>query len=132
MDKILGPLTGMDILFAAAAAFLITHIVLRFQQIKKILTNDQGISVDCKGIDISAVMHKCKTLFPIETIIFQGKTFRQGMRVRITTSRKRVIEGQLVGKNETEVLCIITQKYIIAHEIDKIEEISILDQEARG
>lgn len=124
----IGPFSEWDFLFAAAAALLITQMVIRFQKIREIIKN-QTISTDGKGIDLSAVMQKCKAMFPIETVIFHGKTFHMGMQVRITTTHKRVIEGRLVGKNNMEVLCVITSRYIIAHEIEQIEEIAILEQE---
>jgi len=46
------------------------------------------------------------------------------MRVRITTLQKRIIEGEFIGKNDSDVLCVITGQHIIAHEINKIEDMT--------
>ena len=48
------------------------------------------------------------------------------MKIRITTIQKKVIEGELIGKSKMDLLCIKTQNQIIAHELDKIEEMEQL------
>lgn len=129
MEKLLGPLTGMDFLFAAAAAYIITQIILRFRRIRQFLSEDKELSMNIKGIDITAVLSRCKSMFPIDTVIFEGKTYQTGMKVRITTSKNKVIEGQFIGKNNMDVICIITKQYIIAHEIGKIEHMAMIEKE---
>lgn len=83
----------------------------------------QMISVDYKIVDIEKLLLKCRELFPIDTIYFHGRTFHSGMHVKITTMQKTVIIGEIIGKNKIDLLCIKTQNQIIAHALDKIEEI---------
>ena len=49
-----------------------------------------------------------------------------GMKVRITTLQQKIIEGEIIGKNDKDILCIITGEHIIAHEMNKIEDITEL------
>lgn len=117
-------LTVVDIFFAAVAAFVITHLINRFLRFQKILMGKNSSGMDYSGINESVVMKKCSDMFPIETIYFRGKVFSKGMRVRITTLQKKIIEGELIGKNDMDILCVITGKHIIAHEINKIEDMT--------
>lgn len=124
-----GPLSFTDIVLGALAAFLITNLILKIQRFYRVLKmrNKEAISVSYKGVDLSAIMVKCRSMFPIETIQFHGNEFKRGMKIKITTIQKKVIEGELVGKNKMNILCILTREHIVAHEIDKIEEITCID-----
>ena len=53
------------------------------------------------------------------------------MKVRITTLQKRIIEGEIIGKNDKDILCIMTSQHIIAHELNKIEDITELAKDLR-
>ena len=50
------------------------------------------------------------------------------MNVRITTMQKKVFQGEFIGKNDIDVICIVTKEHIIAHEIRKIVEMVSLDE----
>ena len=50
------------------------------------------------------------------------------MRIKIITMQKKIFEGEFIGLNEKDMVCILTKKYIIAHEINNIEEIQIVDK----
>lgn len=117
-------LTTLDYLYAALAAFIITQLILavsRFMKISK--ENSRGL-VSYREADRILVIKKCIDMFPVETIYFRGKVFTKGMKVRITTLQKRIIEGELIGKNEMDILCIVAGQHIIAHEIGKIEDMT--------
>ena len=101
---------------------IILHIINFIKEIKK-MKHRQMISVDYKIVDIEKLLLKCRELFPIDTVYFHGRTFHSGMRVKITTMQKTVIIGEIIGKNKMDLLCIKTQNQIIAHALDKIEEI---------
>jgi len=120
-------LSGLDIIFAAAAAYLITRLILRIKKVRGVLKNKEQLSMDYKLMDLGAVMLKCKELFPIDTIYFRGQVFRRGMQVKIITMQKKVIEGELIGKNKIDLVCVRTQNHIIAHEIDKIEDMAVTE-----
>lgn len=116
----LSTISFMEYLLAALGAFLITNIILEFVSIKKGILLSRS-RFEYQKIDLTKVMEKCRLLFPIDTFNFGGKTFKSGMFIRITTMQKKVIEGELIGKNNSDMLCIVTPNNIVAHEIDKIQ-----------
>ena len=125
MGNLFGPVDTFDVIYAAIAAFAATYLITRFLRIRDIMKRNE-LSVGYREIDIRAVMEKCTAMFPNDTLYFKGSSFKRGMRIRITTMKKRIIEGELIGCNSMNMLCIITPQHIIAHEINKIEEIQIL------
>ncbi len=129
MKNLLDTLTIQDWILTAIIAYFITRILLRISNFKKGIKNikqRQMISMDYKIVDLEKLMAKCHELFPIDTVYFNGKAFHSGMRVRITTIQKKVIEGEIIGKSKMDLLCIKTQNQIIAHDIDKIEQMEQL------
>ena len=121
-------LTVVDYVCAAVTAFVATQLILLVSKIFKIFKAADAIQGEITQADMIAVIKKCVEMFPESTINFRGKVFKKGMRVRITTFQKRIIEGEIIGKNELDILCIIAGKDIIAHEIDKIEDITEMNQ----
>ncbi len=116
-------LTTIDILYAALMAFVATQLVLSFSRYLKLKTTYKSSDEQIKDTDKIMIIKKCIAMFPVETIYFRGKVFTKGMRVRITTFQQRVIEGEIIGKNEMDILCVMAGQHIIAHEIAKIEDI---------
>jgi hypothetical protein len=45
------------------------------------------------------------------------------MKIRVTTTTNTDFEGELIGGNNKNMVCIKTSKYIIAHEIQNIQSI---------
>ena len=127
MTGILSSLSAYDYLYAAVAAFAITFILIKLKGFVRVLTNSDPVSVNFKEVEMNSVMSKCADIFPIETVQFRGNIFRRGSKVRIVTKQKKIMEGKLVGKNDMEILCIITSNHVIAHEIDKILEMVSLE-----
>ena len=127
MGNLFDSITGYDIVFAAAAAYLLTSLILRIGQVRRIYKQKENLAMDYKLVDLAAVMAKCKELFPIDTVYFHGKVFRRGMRVQIITLQKKIIEGELIGKNRVDLVCVRTQNHIIAHEIEKIEDMRLVE-----
>ncbi len=129
MKELFSTFTIYDWLLTAILAYFVTSIILRISILKesiKKMKQRQMISIDYKIMDLERLMAKCRELFPIDTIYFQGRVFHRGMKIRITTIQKKVIEGELIGKSKMDLLCIKTQNQIIAHELDKIEEMEQL------
>ena len=117
-------LTAADYIYAAITAFVATQLILvvsKFVKVVKITDSPQGGS---READRLMVIKKCMEA----TINFRGKVFTKGMKVRITTFQKRIIEGEIIGKNEMNILCIIAGQHIIAHEMDKIEDMTEMAQ----
>lgn len=121
-------LTGYDILFAAFTALIITWSVTNFVRMWKFLKNPSAVQFDKGEKELAGVLQKCYNLFPKEIIQFRGKTFKRGMKVRIVTNQHKTIEGKLIGMNSEDILCVITQKYIVAHEISNIEDMSDIEE----
>ena len=114
--------------YAAVLAFFITYIITKFIRFKKVVNSSDELSMDVKNIDKNSVMERCTKLFPIETVVFQGDVFKRGMKVKITTMQKKVFQGEIVGKNDLDIICIVTREHIIAHEIKKITQMVSLDE----
>ena len=71
---------------------------------------------------------RCYKLFPMEIVQFNGETYKRGMKLKIITMQKKIFEGEFIGCNEKNMLCILTSRYIIAHEMTNIQKIEILDK----
>ena len=110
-------LSGSQIILAAVIAFVIWAII-EFIRSVKVVKKTFG------EVDMARVMERCHELFPIETILFRGAEFQRGMRIRITTTQKTIIEGELIGMNKIQMICIRTKNQIIAHQLDKIQEMT--------
>ena len=114
-------LSWPQVLLAAVLAFFIWGI-LRF-----LLSFRQTGGRQTWGeVDMARVMERCREMFPIETILFRGAEFRRGMQVRIMTTQQNIIEGELIGMNKINMVCIRTRTQIIAHHLEKIQEMTRL------
>jgi len=119
-------LTFDDIFYAAIGALLLTWVIKFIIKINKLIKNP--MSIFNQSEDIRLIMQKCYRLFPKEIIQFNGETYKRGMQLKIVTLQKKCFEGEFIGCNEKNMLCILTNKYIIAHEIANIQEIKIVDK----
>ena len=119
-------LTLIDVIYAALTAFVLTNLIISFRKMRasSLLKKDK---LEIKVLQLEEMQKRCEELFPIETIYFRGKSFYRGMNVKITTLQNKIIEGVLVGKNSSNVLCILTTKRIVAQDIDKIESLINID-----
>lgn len=125
MSYLFDTLTIYDWIFTAIVAYFVTSMILNITNfIKGIkrMKHRQMISMDYRIVDFEKLLSKCRELFPIDTVYFHGRIFHSGMRVKITTMQKTIIIGEIIGKNKMDLLCIKTQNQIIAHALDKIEE----------
>lgn len=124
-------LTYMDYIYAALTAFVITQMILSLGWLKRNLERSKARLNSQNEAERMAVIKQCRNMFPLETVNFRGKVFTTGMKVRITTLQKRIIEGEIIGKNDKDILCIMTSQHIIAHELNKIEDITELAKDLR-
>ena len=118
-------LTIVDITFAAVLAFLATWIIKTFIRFFKVINFLKNGAENMK--EINSILQRCYNMFPKEIVQFNGKTFKRGSRVRMVTTQRKIIEGELVGMNSDSVICIITSSYIVAHDINNIKEMNFLD-----
>lgn len=120
-------LTWQHYLFAAAAAYVITYICRvfsRFLRQNKEKTGEKTYVI--KTLDRQAI-DRCKELFPIDVLSFKGREFKRGMQIRVITIQKNTIVGEFIGLNRVNLVCIKTGNQIIAHQLEKIEEVTIVE-----
>lgn len=119
-------LTWQHYLFAAAVAYVITYIYRVFSRMlersKERKKNGEKTYV-IKTLDRQAV-DRCKELFPIDVLSFKGREFKRGMQIKVTTIQKNIIIGEFIGLNQVNLVCIKTGNQIIAHQLEKIEEVT--------
>ena len=108
-------------LFAACVAYVVTYIYRVFVRWKERKKNGEKTYV-IKTLDRHAY-DRCAELFPIDRITFHGREFTRGMKIKVTTIQKNVIEGEVIGLNQVNLVCIKTGDKIIAHQLEKIAEI---------
>jgi len=114
-----------DVLLAACIAYVIFSGIRLFQRL--FLPGEEEMGFEVKNMDMVDVYEKCKELFPIQSLTFHGREFTRGMRVKVTTIHKKIIEGELIGINKINLICIRTHNQIVAHQLEKIDEIKILE-----
>lgn len=118
------PISIKELLYAALLAFCITWFINNAIKIRKLI---KAASINVSGPkDIASVMERCYTLFPLEKIEYHGITFTRGMKVKITTTANADFEGEFIGGNTKNMVCIKTSKYIIAHKLSNIINITKL------
>lgn len=120
MKEYFSVLTWQDVFLAACLAYVITYIIRSFQ---RWIDRRVEKTFVVRSLDVPGVYEKCRELFPIEKITFQGKEFTRGMRVKVTTQHENIIEGELIGMNKMNLVCIRANSQIIAHQLEKIQEI---------
>ena len=125
MERLLAGFSALgwrEYLFAAGMAYVLTYIYRVFQRRKESGKNKKKTYViqtfDKRAID------RCKELFPIDVLSFKGKEFKRGMQIRITTIQQNVIVGEFIGLNRVNLVCIKTGNKIIAHQLEKIAEVT--------
>lgn len=117
-------LSWQQIIFAAVLAFIIWSVIQMITLVRR--AKKDGIGMTWGEVDMANVMQRCHEMFPIQTMLFQGKEFRSGMRVRVTTIKDSVIEGEFVGMNKIQMICIRTEKQIIAQQLEKVHDMTQL------
>lgn len=115
-----------EIFYSALLAFFITWFIQNIIKIRRIIkrTSDE---FTYPSRDISKILERCYALFPKDNVQFRGQIYKRGMKIQITTLQKKSFEGEFIGCNNKDMVCILTQKYIIAHEINNIQDIKVLD-----
>ena len=123
-------LSWIDVIYAAITAFVLTNLINSLRKLSSSSSQEnENKKVIIKTLELEEMKKKCESIFPIETVYFNGKVFSRGMNVKIITLHKRIIEGILVGRNSNNVVCIITPTRIVAHDIEKIESLTEITKE---
>lgn len=112
-------------LFAACMAYAIVYIINLIGMWKKRPKNDEKTFV-IKTVEKHAY-DRCAELFPIDVLTFKGREFKRGMQIKVTTIQKNIIVGEFIGLNQLNLVCIKTGNQIIAHQLEKIEEVTVVE-----
>lgn len=118
-------LTFSEIIYAAVLAFIITWVIKSFISFRSVV---KSISTSFKYDieNINAIVDRCQQMFPMDKIVYKGIDIHRGMRIKIVTKQNTTFEGDFIGANDKNVLCIKTAKHIIAHELKNIGEIKVI------
>lgn len=122
------PITTDEILYSALLALCITVIIKNFLRVREIFGNAKKLAESDANFDVNNIMKRCYAMFPIPEIDFHGTKYIRGMKIKITTTANTDFEGEFIGGNEKNMLCIKTNKYIIAHELKNIAQIENIGQ----
>ena len=122
--------TLQEILISAFLAFVVTTIVINAWE-RLISARKHNPLSDYRVRDIKKILQRCYRLFPTDIIQFNGTTFHRGMKVHITTIQMKDFEGQLIGLSKENMICVLTNKYIIAHELNKVRDMYICPDDTR-
>ena len=115
-------LTFEDIIIIAMWAFIITTLIRSISRLMSGRKPSDSIK------EVPGALKKCYELFPKDIFMFKGQTVKRGMHVRVTTIKKKVFEGKLVGLSSDDVvMCVVTQKHVIAQGLEGVEEILIIE-----
>jgi len=115
-------LSVQDIVYAAIAALVLTWVVEFLLRSFRAMFGRTTI-FEYKHSDFERIAHKCCSLFPRDAVVFAGKIYCRGTIVRIITMDQKMLEGSLVGQNYDNMICLLTQKYVITHDLANIKEI---------
>lgn len=115
-----------DIIMAAIMALFIAGIIQMIVEYIQDRRQDE-MRVGFNGFDREEAIRRCVIIFPIPVVFFNGQVFRKGTNIRITTKTQKVFQGELVGTNSSNIVCIVTEEHIIGYEIENITEIVPVD-----
>lgn len=125
------PLTFDDVLTAAViAVFVVIALRLLGWAIRAALARTRHIQFDPERV--AEVRSRCSRLFPVENLIFDGATVTRGAIIRIITRQQFAIEGEFMGTNYSNMLCLVTREAVIAQELQAIETIQVIGQARSG
>ena len=117
------PISTTDVIYAALFAIAFTWLIKTVARVfKAVISRTTEFNYHPKNLE--AVLERCCCMFPNELIRFNGSTFTRGMKVRVVTINRRTIEGEFIGSNHDNVVCVLTDESVIAQEMDNIEEMA--------
>lgn len=117
-------ITFEEIIYIAVISVFITWFISSIIKFKKLI--DMSSSSNTVK-DIKKVLERCYAMFPLENVSFKGQVFKRGMRVKITTFQDKVFEGELIGTNYRNLVCIMTSRLVVAHELSNIREMTLVE-----
>lgn len=119
-------LTTQDIVYAAILALVFTWLINTLSKVFNVVVT-RSTEFDFHPKNLEAVTQKCYSMFPNESIKFNGAVYKRGMRVKVVTNQKKIYEGRFIGINSENMACFITTQSVVAQELDKIEDIRLVE-----
>jgi hypothetical protein len=78
--------------------------------------------------DKDKIKRDFEKMFPLTSFSFHGVTYNQGMKLRVVTNQNKIVEGEFVGYNNNEgVICIMTERVVMAQKLSEMQEINVID-----
>lgn len=109
-------LTTTDIVMALVLAAIFTWFINRISNAVLVKSSP----------NLEQILKKCYALFPEEIFQFHGETYRRGMNIRLTTTQNKVIEGEFLGLGNNNMICLMTNRFIVTHTLTGIERVELL------
>jgi hypothetical protein len=113
-----------DIIMAAVLAFLATVTIRMILRMSRIMRSIKGLMDN--SVNNDEIIKRCYSIYSMDTFNFHGQTLKRGMHIRLTTLQDKSYEGEIIGLNSNNMLCIITRELVIAHELSNVREIMII------
>ncbi len=114
-----------DVLLAMVMASLFTWLYLRLEHAFKSMVS-RPLEFNYSQEDITQIINRCERLFPMGDMQFHGVTIKKGMKIRIVTIQRKTYEGEFIGCNNQNTVCVLTKHFITAQTMDNIMEIEEL------
>ena len=116
------PFTFQEFLIAAALALVVTWAVKIISTLFiAVVTHSTEIEFTRNNKD--DVLERCYEMFPHDNVSFNGENFHRGMYVCVVTLRRKRYEGRLIGINQNNMVCVMTDRSVVAQELDTIKDI---------
>ena len=116
----------LDLVYAAIVALVLTWIVEFFLRSFRLMLGRTTV-LEYRYCDFEQVMLRCCALFPKDAVSFQKRVYSRGMIVRVVTLEQKNLEGSLVGQNYDNMICLVTRRHVITHDLSNIKEIIVVD-----
>lgn len=138
--SIFGPISAYDIVYAAVAAIPLTFLIVRMNnktgkpaggprpgmpggpaEQAPLPEMNRPAPPHIPSAEEEAFLAHCREMFPIQELKFGGALFKSGDYIQLITLQQRLIEGELIGRNDKNEICIRTRHNVIAQRVDRIE-----------
>ena len=113
-------ITANDIVFALAVSLAATYMISRIKVKYRLIKSYGSIRIVYSSNNPKAVIKSCSDIFPRENFSFRGSLFKKGSTISVKTNENGTIIGCLIGVNDDNMICLITKRHIIAHELTHI------------
>ncbi len=118
-------LTWQEVLIAAILAKVVIWLLKTVSSLfRAVITRSTEFEFSKKNED--DVIERCYEMFPTEHVFFNGTNFKRGMRVCVITLRQRRYEGRFIGINHDNMMCVMTDRSVVAQELATVEEMIIM------